>query len=255
MHQLRQRLCPWDAQLAPGVRTEQERLICLFIKEDLSSCRLVEYLLRWEPSDLHDHGKLFLLIFPREYRIPSLELNQYASETPHVDSGCVGDPKNDFGGSVETRLDICVNSFILEAARAKVDDFDTGFVRALKQDVLWLQVTMYDALLTQVLKSLEYLNGEASDQAEGDTCEVVVLDELIEVDGKELEADHEVLPEHHVVLNANDVEGIVWVVLLQVHQDLQLYACLVLETLLISDQLNRDVLLGFVVEAFDSLPE
>jgi hypothetical protein len=64
-----------------------------------------------------------------------------------------------------------------------------------------------------------------------------------------------VLPEHHVVLNANDVEGIVWVVLLQVHQDLQLYACLVLETLLISDQLNRDVLLGFVVEAFDSLPE
>jgi len=64
-----------------------------------------------------------------------------------------------------------------------------------------------------------------------------------------------VLPEHHIVLNADDVEGIIWVVLLKVHQDLKLYSCLVLETLLISDQLNRDVLLGFVVEAFDSLPE
>jgi hypothetical protein len=92
-----------------------------------------------------------LLIFPREYRVSSLELNQYASETPHVDGGCVWNPKNDFGGSVETRLDVRVYSFILEAARAKVDDFDARFVGALKQDVLWLQVTMYDALLTQVL--------------------------------------------------------------------------------------------------------
>ena len=37
LHQLGKRLCPWDAQLATGVRTEQERLICLFIKENLSS--------------------------------------------------------------------------------------------------------------------------------------------------------------------------------------------------------------------------
>jgi hypothetical protein len=40
-----------------------------------------------------------------------------------------------------------------------------------------------------------------------------------------------------------------------VHQDLELYSCLVLETLLISDELNRDMLLGLVVEAFDGLPE
>lgn len=182
MHQLGERLCPWDAQLATGVRTEQERLIRLFIKEDLSSRRLVEYLLRWYPSNLHDHGELFLLILAREYRVSSLELNQYASETPHVDGWCVRNPKNDFRGSVETRLDVSVNSFILEAARAKVDDFDARFVRALKQDVLWFQVTMNDALLTQVLKSLKYLYGESSDQAEGYTCEVVILDELIEVD-------------------------------------------------------------------------
>ena len=63
------------------------------------------------------------------------------------------------------------------------------------------------------------------------------------------------LPEHHVVLNANDIEGIIWVILLQVHQDLELYSCLVLETLLVSDQLNRDMLLGLVVEAFDGLTE
>jgi hypothetical protein len=102
---------------------------------------------------------------------------------------------------------------------------------------------------------LKYLYGESSDQAEGNTCEVVVLDELIEVDGEQLETDHEVLPEDHVVLNANDVESIIWVILLQVHQDLELYSCLVLETLLISDKLNRDMLFGLVVEAFYGLPE
>ena len=95
-----------------------------------------------------------MLILAWEYRVSSLELNQYASETPHIDGGCVWDPKDDFGSSVESRLDVCVYSFILEAARAEVDDFDAGFVWALKQDVLWLQVTMYNALLTQVLKSL-----------------------------------------------------------------------------------------------------
>ena len=114
---------------------------------------------------------------------------------------------------------------------------------------------MNDALLTQVLQSLEYLNGESSDQAERNTCEVVVLDELIEVDREQLEADHEVLPEHHVVLDANDVEGIIGVILLQVHEDLEFYSCLVLETLLVSDELNRDMLLGLVVEAFDGLAE
>jgi hypothetical protein len=41
LHQLGKRLCPWDAELATGVRTEQERLIRLLIKEDLSSRRLV----------------------------------------------------------------------------------------------------------------------------------------------------------------------------------------------------------------------
>jgi hypothetical protein len=45
-------------------------------------------------------------------------------------------------------------------------------------------------LLPQVLQSLKYLDGKASDQAKRDTNEVIVLNEIIEVDGKQLETDH-----------------------------------------------------------------
>jgi hypothetical protein len=68
---------------------------------------------------------------------------------------------------------------------------------------------MDDVLLSQVLKRLEYLYSEPSDQAERNALEVVVLDKLIQVNGKELERDNKVLPEHHVVLYPDYVERVV----------------------------------------------
>ena len=43
------------------------------------------------------------------------------------------------------------------------------------------------------------------------------------------------LPEYDIVLNANDVEGIIWVQLLKMHQDLKLNPRLMLETFLVPD--------------------
>lgn len=45
---------------------------------------------------------------------------------------------------------------------------------------------MDDVLVSQKLEGLENLDGEATDQRQGDPSEVVVLDELVEVDGEEL---------------------------------------------------------------------
>lgn len=46
---------------------------------------------------------------------------------------------------------------------------------------------MDHVLFAQVLEGLENLNSESSDQTKIDSLEVIVLDELVEVDGKQFE--------------------------------------------------------------------
>ena len=83
--------------------------------------------------------------------------------------------------------------------------------------------------------------------------EVVVLDELVEVDREELEGDDQVIAEHAVVLDLDYVVLVVGVLLLQVLQDAQLNARLVLVTLFVLDDFYRDDFVGFVVQALESL--
>lgn len=56
-----------------------------------------------------------------------------------------------------------------------------------------------------------------------------------------------------VVLDANDVVGVVGVVVAEVQQDFQLNSGLVLELLLVSNDLDSDNFLGLVVEALQGL--
>ena len=63
------------------------------------------------------------------------------------------------------------------------------------------------------------------------------------------------LAEHHEVLDADDVVLVVAIVMVQVLEDAQLHASLVLELLLVADDLDRDGLASLVVQAFDCLPE
>lgn len=63
------------------------------------------------------------------------------------------------------------------------------------------------------------------------------------------------LPEDHVVLYPDDVERIILIVLLQVHQDLELHARLMLKTLLVSYQLYRYLFLSLMIEALERLSE
>ena len=61
------------------------------------------------------------------------------------------------------------------------------------------------------------------------------------------------LPKHYVILNPDNVIGIVWIILLQVHQDLELDTCLMLESLLVPDKLNSHKLFGLMINAFEGL--
>lgn len=83
--------------------------------------------------------------------------------------------------------------------------------------------------------------------------EVVVLDEVIQIDREQFERYDQMLPKDHIVLNPNNVERVVRVIQLQVHQYLQLHPSLVLEPPLVANQFDRDEFLRLVVEAFKCL--
>ena len=63
------------------------------------------------------------------------------------------------------------------------------------------------------------------------------------------------LPEHAVVFDANDIVCVLRVIFLEVQQYLQLYASLMLELLLVSDDLDRYNLSSLVVNALERLSE
>ena len=85
--------------------------------------------------------------------------------------------------------------------------------------------------------------------------EVIVLDEFVEVDRKELEGDDQVGSENAMVKDLDDVICVFWILLLEVLQYLELFPCLVLVSLLILDDLDSNHLFGLVVEAFEGLAE
>ena len=72
-------------------------------------------------------------------------------------------------------------------------------------------------LVSQVLQGLKNLNSKSPYQTESHALEVVVLDEIVKIDGEQLERYHQMLPKNHVVLDSNDIEGVIRVVLPQVH--------------------------------------
>jgi len=43
------------------------------------------------------------------------------------------------------------------------------------------------------------------------------------------------LPENNVILNSYDIESIIWVELLKMHENFKFHTCLMLESFLISD--------------------
>ena len=63
------------------------------------------------------------------------------------------------------------------------------------------------------------------------------------------------LSEHAVIFDPDHVVLVVLIVEVEVLQDLEFHASLVLELFLVSDDLDGDHLLGFVVHAFDGLPK
>ena len=86
-----------------------------------------------------------------------------------------------------------------------------------------------------------------------ETVKVVDLEEFEEIHAQKFERDTQVLTEDHIVLHVNYIHYVIWVILFQKVEDLQLYACLVSILFLVLYNLQGNLFLGFMIETFQSL--
>ena len=156
----------------------------------MSSLRYFQNISCWYIIEFHDIGQLFNLTFSREEWKPGIKFGDDCSEWPHVNCSCVGYSEYDFRRSIESWLDIGVNSLSHETGAAIIYDFNAGFILLFQEDILWLKVAMYQVVILLIFEGLKYLDWEPANQVLWDTLEIVVSDELIEVDGEKLESDY-----------------------------------------------------------------
>ena len=91
------------------------------------------------------------------------------------------------------------------------------------------------------------MNCESSDQRQRHALELVILDELVQIDREQFEGDDQVVAEHTMILDLNYVVLVVWVLFLQVLENVQFNACLVLVTLFVLNDFHGDNFVCFVV--------
>lgn len=61
------------------------------------------------------------------------------------------------------------------------------------------------------------------------------------------------LPEHAVVFYPNNIVSVIWVIIFEMEQNLELNSCLMLELLLISNNLNSNYLSRLMINALERL--
>lgn len=107
---------------------------------------------------------LFVLVLPRKQWDSAIQLNQDATERPHVNSCCVLDSKYDFGGTIEPRLNVSVDLFPLKAATAHINHFYPTFVFFFHKYILGFEVAVDNPISMKEIQGLQNLNCKPSNQ-------------------------------------------------------------------------------------------
>ena len=225
------------AQLALAVGHDDRPVV--LVEENFAARGTGQHRARRHAFHLHHESHVIFLVLAREKRLANVEFVEDAAEGPHVDSAGVGDAEDDLGRAIEARLNVRVDLLVFETARAEIDNLDSRLVNLSEQDVFRLQVTMHDVMLAHVVKRDQDLDREPLDQAEREAQEVVHLDEVIEVDGEELEGEDQMLAEDEVVQALYDILLVFRVVSVQRFNQFRLYQALLVEAFLVLQDLKR----------------
>ena len=99
----------------------------------------------------------FVFILRRKQWTTIDHFKKHAAERPHVYRVAVWHAEHDFRCSVHPALHVRETGLIVLAARSKVNQFDLVGVFVREEDVLWLDVTMYDTFIFHVDQSFANL--------------------------------------------------------------------------------------------------
>jgi hypothetical protein len=110
---------------------------------------------------------------------------------------------------------------------------------------------MDDAVLVEVIKTDEDLDGEPFDEVEGESLEVVHFDEFVEVDRQHFESDDQVLPKHKLVQSLYDIFLVLRVVVVQVLYQFSLNQALFVKSLFVFEDFYGHELFLLMVIALE----
>ena len=86
-------------------------------------------------------------------------------------------------------MDVIVDPLGDQAAASHIDHFHPTFVRLFEENVLGLQVTVHYFSSLKKQQCLEHLYGDASNEVQRETGEIVFLEKVVETDMQQLEGD------------------------------------------------------------------
>ena len=184
-----------------------------------------------------------------------MQFGENTSETPHVDGHAVFGAEYDFWCAIESTLNVRVDSLVIVATGTVVDDFDAAASLLLEQNVLRLEIAVNDAIPMEHFETLEYSVRKLPHELKRKTLKFVLLDQFVEIDREQFECDARVISKGEMIEHVNDVVSSVVILLLQMLQYAYLLLRLTREALLVSNHLERDVLLPLVIVDLENLPE
>lgn len=138
-------------------------------------------MLLWWTKHLHDTGQLLLLVFTRENRIAGVKLSQDTANAPHINCNSVTHAEDNLWRAVESRLNVGIDLFILEAAGTEIDDLDLRVHRVSKQDIFWLEITVNDLVHLKKKQTAQKLLREPPNELQGEPLKAIIFNKLVKV--------------------------------------------------------------------------
>ena len=210
-----------------------------------------------EAKHLDNLVNLVHLVRAGKEGLASVHLDEDATQAPHVDREVVSDPEENLGTAVEPALDVLVDSLSYLARRPKVNYLDSAPLWVAQQNVFWLQITVDDFQLRgrEKEEGCGDLLSKFPSQVEGDSPEVGVPEQVVEVVGEQLEDQAEVVAPHKVVLQLDHVVLVLGIRPVHHLEQLVFYLSLLQEWFLVLDDLDRNLTLFNLIVSLDYLTE
>ncbi|ETV99496.1 hypothetical protein H310_08171 [Aphanomyces invadans] len=237
----------------PSARVDGRRGVAVVVEKVFSSLAFVNHVLGRNVKHFHDARELLAFVLAGKDGIPREQLAQNARKAPHVNGHPVRQTEDDFGRSVEPRLNVRKERGVVKARRPKVDDCDLRRLGFAQEDVFRLEVAVDNVVCVEKYEAVEQIDRDFLEQRHREAAKLLELQVLVQVDAEQLKHEAQVVPKHKRVEHCNHVASPVHVGTVQMLEQLDLHDRLLLEFLLVPDDLDRDHLPRRIVVALEHL--